>query len=132
MDRQIQVIGGRPTEESGVEIATRMLDGRKPLPAAILAHNDMIAIGVLLTLRARGVVVPDDVSVIGYDDTKMAALATIQLTSVSQDAARLAETAVERAIMRAENPAGAEEIVTPAHLVVRETSGQPSLSRIDS
>lgn len=128
--QQIQVVGGRPTEESGVEIATRMLDGKEPLPTAILAHNDMIAIGILLTLRARGVAVPDDVSVIGYDDTKMAALATIQLTSVSQGAARLAEAAVERAIMRAENPVEAAEIVTPAQLVVRETTARRRPSRI--
>ncbi|GAA2786548.1 LacI family DNA-binding transcriptional regulator [Saccharopolyspora taberi] len=124
-----RAISGSPTEESGVDIATRMLGGAGPLPTAILAHNDMIAIGVLLTLRAGGVAVPDDVSVVGYDDTRMAALASIRLTSVSQDAARLAETAVERAVLRVENPAEATEIVTPAKLVVRETSAPPQPSR---
>ncbi|MER6987745.1 LacI family DNA-binding transcriptional regulator [Saccharopolyspora hirsuta] len=122
LDARTRVIAGRPTEESGVEIATAMLDGREPMPTAILAHNDMIAIGVLLTLRAGGVAVPGDVSVIGYDDTRMAALASIQLTSVSQDAAHLATAAVDRAILRAEGPVAAAEVVTPARLVIRGTT----------
>jgi DNA-binding LacI/PurR family transcriptional regulator len=125
LGRHLRVFTGNPTEESGVGIATRILDERRELPTAVLAHNDMIALGLLLTLRSRGIAVPGDISVIGYDNTRMAALTTVQLTSVSQDAARLAQTAVERAITRAENPVSAKEIVTPAHLVVRETSGPP-------
>ena len=122
---QVRVITGSPTEESGVEIATQLADAERSLPTAILTHNDMIAFGLLLTLRSKGIAVPDDVTIIGYDNTRMAALATVQLTSVSQDTALLAQTAVERAIMRTDNLASAGEIVTPAHLVIRETSGPP-------
>lgn len=129
LGEQSRVLTGSPTEESGVEVATRILDEGKTLPTAILAHNDMIAFGLLLTLRSRGIAVPDDISVIGYDNTRMAALTTVQLTSVSQDAARLARTAAERAIARAENPAPTKEIVTPARLVIRETSGPPRPQR---
>ncbi|GAA4617795.1 substrate-binding domain-containing protein [Saccharopolyspora hordei] len=125
LDQRARVIPGRPTEESGVEVATRMLAGREQVPTAVLAHNDMIAIGLLLTLRGGGVAVPGDVSVVGYDDTKMAALASIQLTSVSQDAASLAAAAVERAILRTEGTVEPAEVVTPAQLVVRETTGPP-------
>ena len=53
LDAHSRVLAGHPTEESGVEAAHRIL-GRKPLPTAVLAHNDMIAFGLLLTLRANG------------------------------------------------------------------------------
>ncbi|EQD85864.1 LacI family DNA-binding transcriptional regulator [Saccharopolyspora spinosporotrichia] len=122
---QVRVLHGSPTEESGVEVAGRLLDGAEPLPTAILAHNDMIAFGLLLTLWSRSVAVPGEISVVGYDNTRMAALATVRLTSVSQDAAQLARAAVERAIARTENAVVATETVTPARLVVRETSGPP-------
>ena len=121
----VRVLRGKATEESGIEAANRILNAGEPLPTAIFAHNDMMAFGILLTLRSRGVAVPEDVSVVGYDNTRLAALATIQLTSVSQDAARLARAAVERALMRAEDSVPAKEIVTPARLVVRSTSGPP-------
>lgn len=125
LEGHVRVLGGAATEESGVEVANRVLDAGDPLPTAIFAHNDMMAFGLLLTLRSRGIAVPGDVSVVGYDNTRIASLATIQLTSVSQDAARLAQAAAERAIMRTEASDSATEIITPARLVVRETSGPP-------
>jgi DNA-binding LacI/PurR family transcriptional regulator len=126
LHEQIHIRTGWPTEESGAEIATLILD-EGTLPTAILTHNDMIAFGLLLTLRSRGISVPDDVSIVGYDDTRIAHLSTVQLTSVSQDASKLAQTAVRRAITRAEDPRtpSGEDFVTPAHLIVRETSGPP-------
>lgn len=122
---EVRVLSGSATEESGIEAATRILESGGELPTAILTHNDMVAFGVLLTLRSNGIAVPDDISIAGYDNTRLAALATIQLTSVSQDAAQLAKSAVERAIARAEGSAQATEVVSPARLVVRETSAPP-------
>ncbi len=125
LDTHSRVLAGHPTGESGVEAAHRIL-GRKPLPTAILAHNDMIAFGLLLTLRANGIAVPGDISVIGYDDTRLAALSTIRLTSVSQDARQLAGTAIQRAIARTETPGTpAAEFVTAPVLVARDTTGPP-------
>ena len=92
----------------------------------MLTHNDQIAFGLLLTLRQHGIVVPGQVSVVGYDDTRLATLSTIRLTSVSQDARQLARTAIARAIVRAEEPGRpAEEFVTAPALIVRDTSGPP-------
>ncbi|MHA6800578.1 LacI family DNA-binding transcriptional regulator [Bounagaea algeriensis] len=122
----VRVLDGAPTEECGVDIAARYVDGTAALPDALLAHNDMIAIGLVLTLRAGGIAVPGDVSVVGYDNTAAAALRTVQLTSVSQDTAALARTAVQRAVLRAEGSAPAEEIVTPARLVPRASCGRPA------
>ncbi|MFC7343957.1 LacI family DNA-binding transcriptional regulator [Saccharopolyspora griseoalba] len=125
LHRHVRVIDGNPTEESGAEAATRILESGDATPSAVFAHNDMIAFGLLLTLRSRGVAVPGDMSVVGYDDTRLAALTTVQMTSVSQDAAQLATAAVGRAIERAEKAPPAREIVSPARLVVRATTGPP-------
>ncbi len=122
---EARVLSGSATEESGIEAATKIVESGDYLPTAILAHNDMIAFGVLLTLRSKGIAVPDDVSIVGYDNTRLADLATIQLTSVSQDATRLAQSAITRAIARTESSTHATEIVSPACLVVRETSTPP-------
>lgn len=125
---QVRVLSGTATEASGIEVANSVLDSGDPLPTAICAHNDEMAVGVLLTLRSRGIAVPDDVSIVGYDDTELASLATIQLTSVSQDAAQLARAAAERAITRTETAAPATEIIIPSHLVIRTTTGPPRSS----
>jgi DNA-binding LacI/PurR family transcriptional regulator len=113
---------GQPTEESGVAVAQQVL-AADSLPTAIVTHNDMIAFGLLLTLREAGIAVPGAVSVVGYDDTRLANLSMIRLTSVSQDSRRLARTAIERAIARAEDPdLPAQAFVAAPHLVVRDTS----------
>jgi DNA-binding LacI/PurR family transcriptional regulator len=100
-----------------------MLDGDE-LPTAVLTHNDQMALGLLLTLRQHGVDVPGQVSIVGYDDTPMAALTMVRLTSVSQDVRQLARAAITRAIVRSEDPgATAEDFVAAPTLVVRDTSG---------
>jgi DNA-binding LacI/PurR family transcriptional regulator len=118
-----RLLDGDDDEESGVAAATELLAGPSR-PTAVLAYNDRTAFGLLLTLRMRGVDVPGEISVVGYDDTRLASLRGIELTSVSQDASALAAAAVRSAIARAEGNAGsAAEFVTPPRLVVRATSG---------
>jgi DNA-binding LacI/PurR family transcriptional regulator len=117
------VISGAPTEEAGISAARRMLDGDE-LPTAVLTHNDQMALGLLLTLRQHGVDVPGQLSIVGYDDTPMAALTMVRLTSVSQDVRQLARAAITRAIVRTEDPgAPAEDFVAAPTLVVRDTTG---------
>jgi DNA-binding LacI/PurR family transcriptional regulator len=90
------------------------------LPDAVLAFNDEAAAGLLHTLRARGVAVPGDVSVVGFDDSSVAALPTVSLTTVGQDADRLARLAVEQAEGRVEGVEAVQrEVVVPPRLVVR-------------
>ncbi|AKT50891.1 LacI family DNA-binding transcriptional regulator [Arsenicicoccus sp. oral taxon 190] len=118
------VIAGYPSEESGVRAAEQLL-ARAPAdrPTAVVAHNDMVATGVLLTLRAEGVRVPQEVSVVGYDDSRLASLATVDLTTVSQEPRRLAQEALRLATTRAEGaPAGGAPVVVAPRLVIRSTT----------
>lgn len=115
-----RIIAGGPTEEDGLRAGQQLLDDP---PTAVIAFNDRCALGVLESLRAAGLRVPEDVSVLGYDDSQFARLSYVQLSSVSQDAPLLARAAVDRAIDRLESTTPAAHLVRTPHLVVRSTTG---------
>ncbi|WP_329343641.1 LacI family transcriptional regulator [Streptomyces sp. NBC_00663] len=125
----IRVLPGGLTEEDGAQAARTLLTEPTP-PSAVLAFNDRCATGVLDVLLRAGVTVPDEVSVVGFDDTRLARLAHIDLTTVAQDIPRLAELAVGRAIARLDGQATPDrENVIPPHLVIRGTTAPPSTDR---
>lgn len=115
-----RVIAGGPTEEDGLR-AGRELQAH--LPTAVVAFNDRCALGVWESFRAAGLRVPEDVSVLGYDDSQFARLSYVQLSSISQDAPLLAKAAVDRAVDRLEGTTAAAHLVRTPHLVVRKTTG---------
>ncbi len=86
------------TFDGGAEAARQLLDGKAPFDGVLLS-SDVQAMGFVRALLERGVRVPEDVSVIGYDDTPWAATFSPAITSVHQDWAKggaaLAETVVE-------------------------------------
>lgn len=119
------VVAGGLSEEDGLR-AARSLMGN--LPSAVLAFNDRSALGVIESFHAEGLRVPDDVSVLGYDDSQLARLSYVQLSSVSQDAPLLAAAAVNRAADRAEGAQAPAHVVGTPHLVVRKTTATPRMS----
>jgi DNA-binding LacI/PurR family transcriptional regulator len=121
-----RVLPGGLTEDDGAAAARALLTTH-PRPTAVLAFNDRCATGVLDTFLRAGVPVPAEISVIGFDDSRMARLAHIDLTTVGQDIPRLAELAVGRAIARLEGePAPGTETVIAPHLVTRGTTAPPT------
>jgi DNA-binding LacI/PurR family transcriptional regulator len=126
---RVRLVPGGLTEDHGAA-AARTLLAEAARPTAVLAFNDHCAIGVLDTfLRAR-IPVPDEISVVGFDDSHLARLAHVQLTTVGQEARQLARRAVSRAVARLEGGAADDErevVVTP-HLVIRSTTRSPCRS----
>ncbi|EMY33425.1 LacI family transcriptional regulator [Arthrobacter crystallopoietes BAB-32] len=116
----IRVVPGGPHEAEGIAAAGKLFADRKP--SAVLAFNDRCALGILEASWRAGLKVPDDLSVVGYDDSQLARLDHVRLTTVSQDAAGLAEAAVgcAAARIRTEEPG---ELVLQPRLVVRSTTG---------
>jgi DNA-binding LacI/PurR family transcriptional regulator len=118
------LVPGGLTERAGEESCDAVL--AVPGATAVAAFNDHCAAGLLAAARARGVRVPDDLSVCGYDDSRVASLATVSLTTVAQDAPALAAAALDLAITRAGDPGTAPtEVVVAPRLVVRGTTGRP-------
>ena len=121
----LRIIPGDHTEEAGTRAAAALTAGEN-LPTAVITSNDRCAVGLLDALSRLGVAVPGAVSVVGYDDSALARLAHVDLTSVSQDARGQAGQAVALAVERLENGRAApREVVLTPHLVVRGTTGPP-------
>jgi LacI family transcriptional regulator len=116
------------TVEAGTRAVDRMLDeaaGR--LPDAILAANDLLAIGAVHALRRRGLAVPGDVAVTGMDDTEIAAVFSPSLTSVALGARDRGRAAAELLLRRFDGgPQVPERVQVAPRLVVRESSGGSS------
>ena len=118
------VIEGDFTEESGYRAVKEML-ARGPLPDAIFAANDMMAIGCLSALAESGLNVPRDVAVAGFDDIPTTRFVSPPLTTVRVRIADIGSRALERLAAAIENPAGAQPFndVVPGELVIRSSCG---------
>lgn len=106
-------------------VAGELLDAAIP-PTAIFANNDVAAVGVLAALATRGLRAPDDVSVVGYDNTPTSALPGVSLTSVDQQAHRMGRLAAETAVRRIQDPSAAPVVrILDPTLIIRDSSGPP-------
>lgn len=111
----------------GLKAAEQLLDLREP-PTAIFAFNDNIAVGVLQAARERGLHVPTELSVVGFDDVEHATIVTPKLTTVRQPLAEMGRTAVSllaRLLERQRFETLHVELAT--RLVVRESTAPPRL-----
>jgi LacI family transcriptional regulator len=113
-----------PTPQLGYPFAKQLLARKKPF-TALFAYNDISAIGAIRALQEQGLRVPQDVSVMGFDDIPVAAFNTPTLTTVRQPLARMgqvaAQTLLERIAGRDDYPS---EIAIEPELVVRESTAK--------
>jgi DNA-binding LacI/PurR family transcriptional regulator len=119
----IQVVPGGYAEQDGYEAARAMLDADH-LPTAVIVANDLAAMGALTAIGEAGLRVPDDISVVGYDNTALAALRHISLTSVNQPRQQMGSMAAEMLDDRIEGrrTRARRHVVTPT-LVTRRSTG---------
>ncbi len=94
-------------------------------PTAVIVYNDVMAIGVLHALRAHHLRVPEDVSVVGFDNIAMAAHTNPPLTTVSQPKQHMGKLALQvlRQMIRGENALGEGYMLVESPLIVRESAG---------
>jgi DNA-binding LacI/PurR family transcriptional regulator len=117
-------------EETGRDAAQLLFDLPKP-PTAVLCFSDATAYGLIQGAENVGLSVPNDLSVVGFDDIPLAKRMHPPLTTVRQDAAakgRTATSALVAAIERSKSGAAvrARHIVLPTELVVRDSTWKPS------
>ncbi|MCO4238169.1 LacI family transcriptional regulator [Pseudarthrobacter sp. MDT3-28] len=122
---RVREIGGDFTEESGAGAAESFL-AEPVMPTAVVCSNDHAAMGLINRLLRAGLRVPEDVSVTGYDDSRIARLSFVDLTSVRQDPAEMSTAAVEAAVqmMSDQDSTPQERMIVPT-LVIRGSTGQP-------
>lgn len=125
LEEETQISEGAHTEEGGERGALEILATR-PLPTAIFASNDLCAIGAMNVLEEAGVRIPEGISLIGYDNTTLAALRHISLSSIHQPGRDMGRSAVDRLTERlsGKRTESLHDVVVPG-LVVRSTTAPP-------
>jgi DNA-binding LacI/PurR family transcriptional regulator len=108
--------------DGGAAAMAALLDGG-PAPTAVFAESDEMAFGVLRALRRRGLRVPEDVSVVGFDDHEMAA--AMDLTTVAQPVGEQGRAAADVLIGLLDGQGPETEVLLPTRLVVRGTTAPP-------
>ncbi|ELJ8716092.1 substrate-binding domain-containing protein [Vibrio cholerae] len=107
--------------EGGYQAFEKLYE-RGKLPSALFVSNDMMAMGVIQAASQRGLRVPDDLSLIGYDDVHIAKFMTPALTTIHQPKYRLGKAAVDTLLYRLENPDTTAQVVQlEPTLVVRNS-----------
>ena len=120
---ELAVLGdGKP--EGGAPAMEKLLALDDP-PTAVFCYNDMTALGVLRAVYARGLRVPDDVSVVGFDDLFLCCYLRPQLTTVRQPMRRMGQMALDNLLKLMSGQQSAEAIKVPAELIVRESTAAP-------
>ena len=121
----VAVEDGRYSQKIASEI-TRSLCDSPDRPDAIFVGNDHMAFAVMDTLRFElGLSVPDDVSVIGYDDVPIAAWPAYDLTTIRQPINQMVNATVDVLLARIENDAASERIQIPGPLKIRGSAKKP-------
>jgi DNA-binding LacI/PurR family transcriptional regulator len=115
------VEAGDHTVDGGLTAITRMLDSKCDA-TAMLASNDLTAIGMLRGVRRAGLAVPRDISIVGFDDIRLAEFTEPPLTTVRLSRQELAERAFHALLSNLNGQAGHPESKVETHLVVRETT----------
>lgn len=124
----VQIDTSDPTPALGYPFAQRLLERKKPF-TALFAYNDISAIGAIRALQEHGLRVPQDVSVMGFDDIPGAAFYTPSLTTVRQPLNRMGEVAAQTLLERIEGQKDyPSEIAIEPEFVVRESTAKAPAS----
>jgi DNA-binding LacI/PurR family transcriptional regulator len=118
------IVPGDGDARGGEEGMAHLLSLPTP-PSAVFCYNDVTAIGALLAARRLDWVVPDQVSVMGYDDISFAAYTNPALTTVEQRKYEMGSLAVQMMLDLLDGASSVENILLPARLVVRESCAPP-------
>lgn len=119
------IMTANTTHAGGLDLGRRLL-AEHSSATAVFATADILAIGIMEGLTKTGAAIPDDVSVVGYDDLDLSAYVTPKLTTVSQDIARKGEVAVRMLLESVERDKHPVKPVTlDVHLVERASTAPP-------
>lgn len=122
------VIPSEHTDSAGIAAVQRLLNlfSRNNFPTALVCGNDFNAVGAMSALEEAGLRVPDDVSIVGYDNTSLAALRHVSLTTIDQPRTQIGRLAIEALVERLRD--GRTEPLRrrlKPSLIVRSTTAPP-------
>lgn len=123
-------LAGIPRTSSAMNVDAALAAGAelletRPLPTAVFCDDDVLAAGLYVAARERGLRVPDDLSVVGFDDLDIARILDPPLTTVAADPAALGAAAFERLLARLAGKDEPAETLVSVELVVRGSTAPP-------
>lgn len=120
---QIYIQSEQPTIEAGASVAEMLLKDTTLKPTALITYNDLIAIGIIRTLLRAGILIPNQMAIIGVDNISLAGLIEPPLTSLEQSKYALGETAVQMAMAKINHrPLPERCVALEARLIIRRSS----------
>jgi len=114
---------GNYSAAGGAKVISTQLDAGRELPRAVVCANDQTALGVMHALARRGIRVPDEVAVTGFDDVPVARHLHPPLTTIRQPMQELGATAFDVLFSRISTGKGESDVVLPVQLIIRESCG---------
>jgi LacI family transcriptional regulator len=129
-DRGLEIVeveesGSHPIASEGERLMARLLEMPGDVPTAVFAHNDLMALGANSALGARGLRVPEDVSLIGYNDLPLVGRLTPPLTTIRYPSLEVGRSAGELIIQLLGGERGADHPLRP-ELIVRASTAPPA------
>jgi DNA-binding LacI/PurR family transcriptional regulator len=125
LERLASVVAGDFNEDAGARGAEQILKRRGKRPTAVFAANDLVAVGAIDRFEQEGLRIPDDISIVGYDNIFVAALRHLSITTINQPRQSMGRDALELLLERVDGRRDrAVKLHEPA-LVVRATSAPP-------
>lgn len=115
------IVAGSRWPQAAAESAIQ-LTAMHQAPTALFCYNDVTALGAISGIRAAGLRVPQDTSVVGFDDIGLAPFFDPPLTTIAQPVQALCETAVERVMGLIRGQATVDDAVLPGQLIIREST----------
>ena len=124
------IVAGDLRYQGGEKAMQRLLELNTP-PTAVFASNDMMAIGAMRAIHNAGLRIPEDVSLVGFDDIPLAAALFPALTTVSQPMTELAQLTAKRLIDRIQNSEenfNPQQYILETELIVRDSCAPPRMT----
>ena len=122
------IVHGNGKPDGAMQPMQALLALKEP-PTAVCCYNDMSALGAMRVIRARGLRIPEDISVTGFDDLFFAAYTNPPLTTVHQPMRRMGKLAMESLIKLMAGEKSVAQIRIDAELVKRESTARPPATR---
>ncbi len=128
--REELMVEGDYQQQTGYETTKRLLQSADPLPTAIIAANDLSAFGAMDAIREFGLRIPDDISIIGFDDVPQASFVYPKLTTVRQPLEQMGRIAVKLLLEQIEDQSRPPQRVALAtQLIIRDSCGSNQTQR---
>lgn len=125
----VELAGDDPTPHLGYPFAKQLLDRKQPF-TALFAYNDISAIGAISAFQESGIRVPEDISLVGFDDIQTAAYMAPPLTTVRQPLKKMGEIAARTLLEQIdESKWYIPEILIAPELVVRKSTAPPGIAK---